>query len=62
MKKKTTALRALLLSALALLLVPVLAVDGFLVSENVTATARVPDVGFAYSDHNPVLLEFMLML
>ena len=39
----------------------VLTVDGFLVSENVTATARVLDVGFAYSDHNPVLLEFMLM-
>ncbi|MBQ2938802.1 MAG: endonuclease/exonuclease/phosphatase family protein [Clostridia bacterium] len=36
-------------------------VDGFLVSDNVEATA-VENVhtGFAYSDHNPVVLKFML--
>jgi len=36
-------------------------VDGFLVSRNVTAV-RVQNIdkGFAYSDHNPVLLEFAL--
>ncbi|MBQ9041715.1 MAG: endonuclease [Eggerthellaceae bacterium] len=35
-------------------------VDGFVVSDNVKATARNIDTGFAYSDHNPVLLTFEL--
>lgn len=35
-------------------------VDGFIVSDNITATARNIDTGFAYSDHNPVLLTFTL--
>ena len=39
----------------------ILTVDGFLVSDNVSARSRVLDVGFAYSDHNPVQLEFTLM-
>ena len=39
----------------------VLTVDGFLVSDNVVARSRVLDIGFVYSDHNPVELEFMLM-
>ena len=40
----------------------VLVVDGFLVSKNVRADAcRVIDTGFAYSDHNPVRLEFTLL-
>ena len=34
--------------------------DGFLVSDNVTARARVVDTDFRYSDHNPVLLTFTL--
>lgn len=34
--------------------------DGFIVSDNLTATARNVDTGFAYSDHNPVLLTFVL--
>lgn len=34
--------------------------DGFLVSDNVTATAENIDSGFLYSDHNPVLLTFAL--
>lgn len=39
----------------------VLTVDGFLVSENVTVeAASVVDTGFAWSDHNPVLLTFRL--
>ena len=38
----------------------VLTVDGFLVSENVEASAAVVDTGFAWSDHNPVLLTFRL--
>lgn len=33
-------------------------VDGFLVSDNVTATAENIDTDFAYSDHNPVKLTF----
>lgn len=37
-----------------------LTVDGFLVSENVEAASSVVDTGFAWSDHNPVLLEFTL--
>ncbi len=36
-------------------------VDGFLVSRNVEiVSAEVVDTGFAYSDHNPVFLEFIL--
>ncbi len=35
-------------------------VDGFIVSGNVSATAENVDTGFAYSDHNPVVLRFML--
>lgn len=35
-------------------------VDGFIVSDNVRATARNIDAGFAYSDHNPVKLSFEL--
>ena len=36
-------------------------VDGFLVSDNVTVTAsRVVDTGYAYSDHNPVEMTFVL--
>ncbi|MDO5107569.1 MAG: endonuclease [Coriobacteriaceae bacterium] len=36
-------------------------VDGFIVSDNVSATAVNVDAGFAYSDHNPVLLTFELV-
>ena len=35
-------------------------VDGFIVSDNVNATAENIDAGFAYSDHNPVKLTFSL--
>ncbi len=35
-------------------------VDGWIVSDNVVATARNIDTQFAYSDHNPVLLSFTL--
>lgn len=35
--------------------------DGFLVSNNVRATAENIDTGFEYSDHNPVLLSFELL-
>ena len=39
----------------------VLTVDGFLISENVEAVScQVVDTGFAWSDHNPVQLEFIL--
>ncbi len=39
----------------------VLVVDGFLVSPNVTVSeAKVVDAGFAYSDHNPVYMDFIL--
>ena len=39
----------------------VVTVDGFLVSENVTVLdAAVIDTGFAWSDHNPVELRFLL--
>jgi len=39
----------------------VVTVDGFLVSPNVTVTAaNVIDTGFAYSDHNPVMMTFTL--
>ena len=37
-----------------------LTVDGFLVSANVEAVSTVVDTGFAWSDHNPVMLEFVL--
>lgn len=37
-----------------------LTVDGFLVSGNVNARSFVSDTGFAWSDHNPVVLEFTL--
>ena len=37
-----------------------LIVDGFLTSGNVEAVSRVVDTGFAWSDHNPVVLEFVL--
>ena len=36
-------------------------VDGFIVSDNVSATAVNIDAGFAYSNHNPVLLTFELI-
>lgn len=35
-------------------------VDGFIVSDNVKATAENIDAGFTYSDHNPVKLTFAL--
>lgn len=35
-------------------------VDGFIVSDNVSAKARNVDMGFAYSNHNPVFLTFEL--
>jgi endonuclease/exonuclease/phosphatase family metal-dependent hydrolase len=35
-------------------------IDGFIVSPNVTASARNVDLGFAYSDHNPVEMSFSL--
>ena len=39
----------------------VLTVDGFITSTNVIAVySEVCDVGFAYSDHNPVYLDFIL--
>ena len=39
----------------------VLTVDGFLVSDNVTVTSGdVVDLDFAYSDHNPVEMRFVL--
>ena len=39
----------------------VLTIDGFLVSANVSVTeAEVIDTGFAYSDHNPVAMRFVL--
>ena len=34
--------------------------DGFIVSDNVLATATVYDTDFLYSDHNPVILNFIL--
>lgn len=36
-------------------------VDGFIVSDNVKATAQNIDTGFEFSDHNPVLLTFELL-
>lgn len=39
----------------------VVTVDGFIVSENVSViSARVENEGFAVSDHNPVVMEFVL--
>ena len=39
----------------------VLTVDGFVVSDNVTVEqAVVEDTGFAWSDHNPVSMRFVL--
>ena len=39
----------------------VLTIDGFIVSPNVTVTkSEVIDTGFAYSDHNPVSMNFTL--
>ena len=36
-------------------------VDGFLVSSNVKVTrTEVVNTGFAYSDHNPVVMRFIL--
>lgn len=35
-------------------------VDGFLVSDNVESVSFVEDTGFAWSDHNPVVLKFAL--
>lgn len=35
-------------------------IDGFIVSDNVGATARTLDTGFAFSDHNPVQLRLTL--
>lgn len=35
-------------------------IDGFLVSNNITATASVIDSDFAFSDHNPVHMNFTL--
>lgn len=35
-------------------------VDGFIVSENVRAEAKNLDEGFFYSDHNPVVMDFIL--
>lgn len=35
-------------------------IDGFIVSDNVKATAKTIDSGFLYSDHNPVQLSFKL--
>ena len=39
----------------------ILTIDGFLVSDNVNAvSAEVVDTGFAWSDHNPVAMRFVL--
>lgn len=35
-------------------------VDGFIVSDNIEASAENMDEGFLYSDHNPVMMEFVL--
>ena len=40
----------------------VVTLDGFIVSDNVEViAANVADTGFAYSDHNPVYIDFVLM-
>ncbi len=36
-------------------------VDGFLVSDNIEAVSEVIDTGYAYSDHQPVLMKFKLL-
>ncbi len=36
-------------------------VDGFLVSDNIEAESEVIDTGYAYSDHQPVLMKFKLL-
>lgn len=38
-----------------------LVIDGFIVSDNIKATSENIDTGFAFSDHNPVLMDFTLM-
>ena len=35
--------------------------DGFIVSDNIEATAQIIDTGFRYSNHNPVELSFKLI-
>ena len=35
-------------------------VDGFIISDNITATAENIDGEYMYSDHNPVKIEFTL--
>ncbi len=35
--------------------------DGFIVSDNIEATAQIVDTGFRYSNHNPVELSFKLI-
>jgi exonuclease III len=35
-------------------------IDGFIVSDNIIATAENIDADFMYSDHNPVKLTFKL--
>lgn len=37
-------------------------IDGFIISDNVTATAENIDTGYAYSDHNPVKMTFTLKI
>lgn len=36
-------------------------VDGFIISDNITAGSEIIDTAFQYSDHNPVLLTFTLI-
>lgn len=39
----------------------VVTIDGFIISDNITmVSSQVVDTGFAYSDHNPVYMEFIL--
>ena len=39
----------------------VVTLDGFIISDNVEMTSyEVADTGFAYSDHQPVIMKFML--
>ncbi len=35
-------------------------VDGFIVSDNITASSQIIDTEYLYSDHNPVLMKFSL--
>ena len=40
----------------------VVTIDGFIVSKNIfVSDARVIDTGFKYSDHNPVIMKFILV-